>query len=58
MSCLMQTTPLIPMVPPVTLGLPTMPGPPKEQEKLMLEQQMKPLKAQLEAIKKRLEELK
>ncbi len=46
------------MAPPVTLGLPSMLGPPKEQEKLMLEQQMKPLKAQLEAIKKRLEELK
>jgi len=47
------------VTPPVTPTptLPTFPTIPKEQEKAMLEQQLKFLEAQVDAIRKRLEEL-
>lgn len=59
------TPPITPTIPPTTTpGAPIVPFAPtvptltKEQERQMLEQQMKGLEAQLEAIRKRLEELK
>lgn len=53
LSYLQTTSPTVPS----TTGIPTAPTLTKEQEKQMLEQQIKILEAQLNAIKKRLEEL-
>ena len=47
------TTPIVPTVP----ATPFVPAFTKEQERQMLEQQVKALEAQLDAIRKRLEEL-
>ena len=50
-------TPSAPAAPVTPFGVPFVPTYTKEQEKQMLDQQVKALEAQLEAIRKRLEEL-